>query len=728
MFVETKLLNKNGFFYRGLSEKNKYDDKTKECIENTVENLLDKETSINRPGMLLGKIQSGKTRTFIGITALSFDNGFDVAVVLTKGTRALAQQTYERLKSEFSEFYREDDIQIHDIMNLPDNLSQWELDQKLILVVKKEKNNLNRLHHALFEQYPELSQKKVLIIDDEADFASIGFSKTKQEIIEINVLAGQIDEIRKNLHDSDFLQVTATPYSLYLQPDDLKIEGSSKVFTPIRPAFTSLVPVNENYIGGDYYFEESENEDSVASRLYQPIVEDELLVLKKQDRRKFKIEESLTSYKIDSLRNAIVNFIVGGVIRRLQEQKKGERSKKYSFIVHTEQGKAAHEWQETVVNELKTLLREAVDNDPVLFSDLILESYKNLEESITLLDCYMPSFEEVKFEVMRALKKDYLMITKVNSEKDVSQLLDETGQLKLRTPLNIFIGGQILDRGITIGNLIGFYYGRNPRTFQQDTVLQHSRMFGYRPIEDLAVTRFYTTMRIYEVMQKMQEFDSALREAFEKGSQDNGVVFIQKDTRNKIIPCSPNKLLLSQTTTLKPFKRLLPVGFQTGYKTYISAIVDEIDDIIRSRSGGSDEPFLLNIETATEIMHLIKKTHDDNAGEAWDEASFISSMEYLSLNTDSENAGNVWCIVREDRNIGRIRQDGKFEDAPDTPKGEKGELKVARNVAKDIPALILLRQNGEEGENKWRGTAFWWPVLVAPENTETVIYSNKIVD
>src|SRR5699024_1472341 len=173
--------------------------------------------------MLLGKIQSGKTRTFIGITALAFDNEFDVAIVLTKGTRALAQQTYERLKSEFYDFYREDDIQIHDIMNLPDNLSQWELDQKLLFVVKKQKDKLKRRNHALCEQYTELSQKKVLIIDDEADYASIGFSKTKKEIIEINVIAGQIDEIRKDLSDSEFLQVTATPYSLYLQPDDLKI-------------------------------------------------------------------------------------------------------------------------------------------------------------------------------------------------------------------------------------------------------------------------------------------------------------------------------------------------------------------------------------------------------------------------------------------------------------------------------------------------------------------------
>ncbi|MBD8070004.1 Z1 domain-containing protein [Bacillus sp. PS06] len=726
--METKVLNTMGYFYSGLSKKNQYDEKTKHCIENTVINLLDTDTSLNKPGMLLGKIQSGKTRTFIGITALSFDNGYDAAIVLTKGTRALAQQTYERLKCEFDEFYRNDEIQIHDIMNLPDNLSQWELDQKLLLVVKKETNNLKRLFNALFEQYPSLSEKKVLIIDDEADFASIGFSKTKQEIIEINVIAGQIDEIRKNLSECDFLQVTATPYSLYLQPDNLNIEGSTKTFTPIRPAFTELVPVHQGYIGGDYYFEESEDEDSIASHIYQPIIEDELIVLKKSDRRKFKIEEALTSHKIMSLRSAIVNFVVGGVIRRLQEQKKGERLKKYSFIVHTEQGKAAHEWQETIVNEIKELLRASVDTDPVLLGDLVLASYKNFEESITLLDCYMPSFEEVKYEVTKALQKDYLMITKVNSEKDVSQLLDETGQLKLRTPLNIFIGGQILDRGITIGNLIGFYYGRNPNKFQQDTVLQHSRMFGYRPIEDLAVTRFYTTLRIYEVMQKMQEFDSALREAFEKGSHDNGVVFIQKDAKNQIIPCSPNKLLLSKTTTLKPFKRLLPIGFQTGYKTYISGVVAQIDQIIAEESGGSEEPFLLDLEKATKIINFIKSTHDDTAGESWDEVSFISSMEYLALNTDSNHAGHVWCIVRKDRNIGRIREDGRYEDSPVSSKGEKGELKVARKVAHDIPALILTRQNGEEGENKWRGTAFWWPVLVTPENTKTIIFSSKSND
>lgn len=158
----------------------------------------------------------------------------------------------------------------------------------------------------------------------------------------------------------------------------------------------------------------------------------------------------------------------------------------------------------------------------------------------------------MKKEIVKALERQYLMITTVNSEKDVNELLDENGQLKIRTPLNIFIGGQILDRGITIGNLIGFYYGRNPKNFQQDTVLQHSRMYGYRPVEDLAVTRFYTTMRIYESMKIINEFDESLRQKIANSEKDNAVVFIQKDSKNSIVPCSPNKIFLSQIITIKP--------------------------------------------------------------------------------------------------------------------------------------------------------------------------------
>src|SRR6185503_20231594 len=101
------------------------------------------------------------------------------------------------------------------------------------------------------------------------------------------------DELRKKIKDTSFLQVTATPYSLYLQPDDLRTP--QQAFKAIRPAFTSLVPVHDDYVGGDYYFYESQEEGSIASFLHESVSHEELGTLKEPDRRKFRIEECLTS-------------------------------------------------------------------------------------------------------------------------------------------------------------------------------------------------------------------------------------------------------------------------------------------------------------------------------------------------------------------------------------------------------------------------------------------------
>ena len=85
-----------------------YSEADRACIQQTVERLLSVETSSARPGMLLGKIQSGKTKTFLGAIALAFDNGFDIAVILTKGTKALARQTLERVRRDFARFTAQD--------------------------------------------------------------------------------------------------------------------------------------------------------------------------------------------------------------------------------------------------------------------------------------------------------------------------------------------------------------------------------------------------------------------------------------------------------------------------------------------------------------------------------------------------------------------------------------------------------------------------------------------
>lgn len=533
-------MNKLGDFYPSFVGNNtRYSDEDCRCVESVVERLLQSQTSEDHPGMLLGKIQSGKTKTFLAVMALAFDNEFDVAVVLTKGTRALAKQTYERIRSEFRRHDENDLLKVFDIMTMPGHLTGFELSQKLVLVVKKQTDNLSRLIELFASKYPQLKDKRVLIIDDEADYASVGFKKDKGEL-DINTTAHQLEHLRVIVERAAFLQVTATPYSLYLQPADVQIKGST--FKPIRPAFTELVPVNSAYVGSDYYFEDSQEDGHLAKFLYQPVLLDELQVLRKKDGRRLKLEEVLTSKAIPTLRDAICNFIVGGCIRRLQDKKAGRPAKKFSFLVHTESNKAAHAWQEELVEKIKEKLAEALTETPDLLIKLIKRAYQDLQPSVELQGDQLPSEAEVTQEVLTALRQDWLMITKVNSEKQIEELLDDDGQLKLRTPLNIFIGGQILDRGITIANLIGFYYGRKPNVFQQDTVLQHSRMFGFRPLQDLAVTRFYTEPTIYVAMQRMHESDVALREALAK-NPEQPVVFIQKAPGNGVQPVVRTRLL-----------------------------------------------------------------------------------------------------------------------------------------------------------------------------------------
>ena len=528
------------------------------------------------------------------------------------------------------------------------------------------------------------------------------------------------------LRASAFLQVTATPYALYLQPEELEINGNA--FLPIRPTFTELVPVSQSYIGSDYYFDYSRQAHSVASLIYHPLTANELTVMRQQDRRRFRIEDWLTSPAISVLRSGICNFIVGGIIRRLQDIQAGEVPKKFSFLVHTEAQRAAHAWQEEIVVTLNEKLAEAVTSNPALLTELLTTAYEDLSQSIRVMNHYLPSVGDVVREAINALSSGWLMITKVNSERQVEELLDDEGQLRLRTPLNIFIGGQILDRGITISNLIGFFYGRRPQVYQQDTVLQHSRMFGFRPIQDLTVTRFYTEPRIHEAMRRMHESDVALRETIERNPEEP-VIFIQRDARGLVIPCSPNKILASNTTTLRPFKRILPVGFQSDYAVRVRHIITEIDRLLSAQHPpqGFDEPFEIPLTLALDILTRIEPTllMDTDEGYEFDWDAAKAALTYMcQAATQTGNREVVWCLVRQDRNISRFVSPGShamYSDAPDTTRTEGS---VSRAVAINTPMLMLIKQNGEE-DRGWRGTPFYWPVIWTPQNVRTAIFAHE---
>lgn len=725
--------------FEKLRNNQQYVSELEECIRQAADKLLKFETDdLEKPGLLLGKIQSGKTRAFIGIIGLCFDKGIDHCIVFTKGTNALAKQTVVRLKHDFAYFtdnhnYQSGEctrINIFDIMDLSGNLTDYQINTEYnIIVCKKEFRNILRLEK-LFDNNKSLKNKHILIIDDEADFASFGFGK-KNGLITQRKIANQISLFREELEWYRYLQVTATPYSLYLQPNNDNIQTHEGYWSPIRPAFTVLVPEFKDYIGGKQYFEDSQDSESMYSSLFVRVTDNELEVLGSSNSRMLK-RSVLESPSLTVFRRAFLGYLVGSAIRIINERKRN-RLYRTSYLFHTEISKANHHWQFDIVgnflNELKSLKEGEL-------SSLLQPLYDDFQKSMTLalnrkeINDPMPSMQEVIEEVNRALGQGDIKINLVNSEKDVESLLNEKGQLRLTSGYNMFIGGFVLDRGITIDNLIAFFYGRNPHKFQQDTVLQHARMYGHRSLEDMAVTRFYTTQRIYNAMRRMYEFDNDLRETFEEcvkyPERSDAAAFICYDPEQGIKPCSPQKILITETETLSPYKRFLPIGFQTGPKKEIEQSIYFIDMLLtHNPKYSTTNIFPLSCAHAAVIIQRIATTFiydrpiDKNQSLEWDWKNFLGIIYRLAQKSEYIN-----CMVRTNRNIVRVRDNGSFSDIP---YNGVVELPMARAASSTLPTLMLFRENGATAQG-WRGTPFYWPVLLCPKNTIKSIFACRQLD
>lgn len=719
-------MEKNGKFY-GFKKNHGsgYNEELKKCIEETcrycIENTnKNSEEKINKPIMMLGKIQSGKTRAYTGLIALAFDNDFDMVFILTKNSKALINQTVSRMKKEFQEFICNYDIAVSDIMKFNTRISGYQLEQKNIIIAKKEKNNINRLID--FINNYSINEKKCLIIDDEADTTGIGYNKVKgEDEYTLRMVSSKVNEMRGTLDGCVFVEVTATPYALYLQPEFQKHDE----IHPIKPLSTILVPWGKDYIGGDYYFIKSKDINHPASMLFEPvdIKEHEIVSNQKrkgkkskiEDKRIFRIEEILSNEeKLPVFKKGIINFFVGVLVLKYKE----EKNMHYAYVVHTATQKDNHF---SLQNIAEVFLEQIKNRDKVqetIIEKMLLQSYEDIKKSVIAYGKYMPPYEYIKEQFYMVIDKRYYSIDTVNNDNDVEALLNEDGKLKLTTPFSIFVGGQMLDRGVTIPNMIGFYYGRNPKTMQQDTVLQHSRMFGYRK-NLLPVTRFYTTERIHSNMEKITEIDIALREDIENKKQGNGVYFITQKDQN-IRPCSPDKIRVSDIVLLQGYKRLLPVGFSPVCKTVYDKINKNIEKLLNEGKNIDEHSYLFKTKQIEELIEEVYKTFKQDK----ETYRFITSDEMLTSLKYFSKRDKVYCLVYKNVNVGKYKnKEFKLQDSPDTG---QTHLKRAKELAVEDPCLMLFQEKGMS--DGWNGRAFWWPVLVAPKNVPKTIYASKIVN
>jgi len=242
------------FIFSTMAANNKFMTAEKEkVVRDMTDQLMRDGDDARQPCLLLGKVQCGKTDTFLSIMGLCFDRGIDIAVVMTKGTNTLTRQTIQRLNKDFR-FFRDKGtygqrvvITVWDILDLykRGGLSDYQLNDpanKFIIVAKKESTNLKDLVE-LFEQNELLKGKKVLVCDDEADFASRAYYQRKGELSLLRI-AELIERFIQLPHFCRYLQITATPYSLYLQPDGTVQLREGEEASPWLPRYTGLVPIH----------------------------------------------------------------------------------------------------------------------------------------------------------------------------------------------------------------------------------------------------------------------------------------------------------------------------------------------------------------------------------------------------------------------------------------------------------------------------------------------------
>lgn len=706
-------------FYSRLRDKRQDDEALQHCIERVVDRL---ESALDpkKPGMLLGKIQSGKTRAFLGVIARAFDRGFDIAIVLTKGTKTLASQTVKRIGGDFKEFIDDDEILLFDIMSAPEGLTKAELRRKIVIVAKKQVKNLDRIQALFDDLYPDLRSKRVLLVDDEADLASVRFTKKKGDTeFDQGTIANQMDRLRDTVPGIAFLQVTATPYALYLQPDDYEQATDAKeVFYPKRPAFTELLPIHSAYVGGEAYFGDWGPEDP-RHYLYVEVDGQEHDALRRPDGRAIREDRIWTSANIKVLRRAVMGFLLAVGIRRWQQRELDQRPKKYAMIIHNDTQRAAHDWQVETVAKITSAFAEAAQANDTRLKSLFEEAYADLERSITANGGNLPD-QAAAFDMVKAMIDDgELNVQRVNSDAQLEPLLDpETAELKLRTQANLFIGGSILDRGITVPNLLAFYYGRNPKRMQADTVLQHSRMYGAREKDDLALTRFYTSRGVHNRLARIYALEIALRDAFESGAHDAGVVFIQSDANQGFVPCAPSKVKLSDVVAIRPSDVLLPTGFDTIAATRLAKEMKAIDKMVPPAAIGSKVFVKLSVDEAIAIIDAIEPTLDlgEEASFEWD------AMRGLLRYYAERGPGHALILAEKGRRLDR----GKSGDRSGLSILGTAELRnLVREKGREAPALILLQQEGGERLG-WKAGPFWWPMLAAPPGVTPCVFATRM--
>lgn len=406
-------------------------------------------------GIVIGKVQSGKTSNFISLISMAFDNGYDITIVLGGTKKPLLKQNSDRIKEYFHDV--KDSVYVLNSNENSDHLNEDNIkgfirrEKKVIIVGLKSVKQITTINQ-IFKNN-SLSEKPILIIDDEGDEYSLN-TKVKQKKESSTYSA--IMDLKGTLQKHCYVSVTATPQA------NLLIGKIDK----LSPDFGVLVPPGEGYCGLDVFHSDEKYTITIPEN-----------------------EEPLIDVGIPpSLKKALAMFFVACAIQSYRTRRKD----RLSMLIHISQYKKDHELEYQKVNELiKEWMQKTSNKKDVSYKsvyDIMKEAHAEYSKG-NILD--FPCFDEIEDEIIFAINNSH--VHKINGDNTLNGEDDFY-------EYNVYVGGTMLGRGLTIKGLCVTYITRTGKNSSNvDTVQQRARWFGYK-------TKYLDLCRIFAVSKILNEF------------------------------------------------------------------------------------------------------------------------------------------------------------------------------------------------------------------------------
>lgn len=436
-------------------------------------------------GIVIGKVQSGKTSNFISVLALAFDNGYNIAIVLGGNTLELLKQNADRIGESFHvKTERLTILKTNDNKSLinPYRIKEFiENGRKVIIVGLKHTKHIDQIADIFNNDF--LSEQSVLIVDDEGDQATLNTKAYKNSF---SKTYGAVLSLKSKLKSHCFLSVTATPQA------NILIE----TFDTLSPDFGELVYPGEGYCG----LQEFHGTDCDKYIYEIPSSEGNLLD---------SVGVPASVYK------AMAMFFVGNAIR----YSRGDMGN-HAMLVHPSQKKYDHHIVESKLQAIldewksKAKTRLAGRND---ISYLALQrQLKDAYDSFLTDGVICVPFADLEKTILNRIKECSPVLL-CNSDENASDNSKLYGT-------NILVGGNLVERGITIKGLAITYITRRARGKSNvDNTEQRARWFGYKA-GYLDVCRVFTSKDIKDDFVSILEHDEDMWASIER-AQERGIAF-----------------------------------------------------------------------------------------------------------------------------------------------------------------------------------------------------------